>query len=272
MSSIIDELIKSTKKMSVTNPWEHVFEHLKYDGTTERIITADQIKEAGKTCKGSTNQFEPRLLCKQDTLEDRPQIFIDNNLHIISVKNGEYLLTKQNIYHQLDFNTDTQIQEINRPRESLVLQMGDSETSTIDNLRYSGLFESAEYLNEPIKFGSLLNGRHRCNFKTKLGAIDIEIQGAQYETDACYESQNKILLIEGKSGSNKSFNIRQIYFPYRAIYDASAGKKEIVTLFINKDKKQLIHIWKFIFTDPLELTSIKCVGYNKYKFAKPIPQ
>jgi hypothetical protein len=142
--------------------------------------------------------------------------------------------------------------------------MGNSEMSMINNLRYTGLFETAEYLNEPILFGSLLGGRHRCTFKTILGDKEIDVRGSQYETDSCYESQNKILLIEGKGGDNKTFNIRQLYYPFRPIYDVVQNKKEIIPIFINMDK-QIIHIWKFIFTNPLEMTSITCVAYNKYE-------
>ena len=35
---------------------------------------------------------------------------------------------------------------------------------------------------------------------------------------------------------------------------------------INKDKNNHIHIWKFIFDNPLELTSIKNTDYHKYEF------
>jgi hypothetical protein len=63
-----------------------------------------------------------------------------------------------------------------------------------------------------------------------------------------------------------TFNIRQLYYPYRTIYDKVKGRKEIMCLFINKNKDNSIHIWKFEFTNPLEMTSIKNIGYDKYKF------
>ena len=120
-----------------------------------------------------------------------------------------------------------------------MLELGNSESTLIDNLCYSGLFEKEEYLGEKIKYGSLLNGRHRCSFETIIGEKKISIEGVQYETDACYESQNKILLIECKSIPSTSFNIRQLYFPYRSIYDSVGDKKEIISLFITKDKKNI---------------------------------
>ena len=156
--------------------------------------------------------------------------------------------------------------EIKKNTSSLILQIGQSESSGIDNLRYSGLFEQSTYLNEPIIYGNILNGRHRCSFVTKLDSKEVSICGAQYETDACYESANKVLLIEAKTGLNKSFNIRQLYYPFRAIYDNILNKKEIIILYINTDLANITHIWKFIFEDPLRMTSIRCIQYNKYTF------
>jgi hypothetical protein len=254
------------KKNGVKNDiWTHILTEKKYDGKGELIISADEIKKCGKTWKGTSNQFEPRLLCKQDCEDDRPQIFKDYGVYIISIKNGEYLITKNSIYFKLKYQ-NVKMNFINKNSDSLLLNIGDSESSLIDNLRYSGLFENEKYLNEPILFGSLLNGRHRCSFKTKIGTQEIEISGSQYEVDACFESKNKILLIECKCINDiKSFNIRQLYYPYRTIYDKVKGKKQIITLFINKDKNNHIHIWKFEFEVPLVMTSIKNTKYDKYE-------
>lgn len=252
--------------MQSFNEWESILNFINYDGIGDIIITAEQIKEAGKLNKHIKSQFEPRLLCKQDTEDGRPEIFKKYELFIIAIKNGTYLLTKNNIYISNIYDNLILPMELKKNTESLLLNIGNSETSMLDNLRYSGLFETELYLGEEIKFGSLLNGRHRCSFETIIGEKKISIEGVQYETDACYESQNKILLIECKSIPSTSFNIRQLYFPYRSIYDSVGDKKEIISLFITKDKKNIVHIWKYIFEKPHVMTSINCVGYNKYKF------
>lgn len=261
----IDKFDEPQDKTINDQIWSHIFNYIDYDGQAEQIITAIDIKKSGKTWKGKSNQFEPRLLCKQDTDNERPSIFKKNNLCILSIKNGEYLLTKSYIYCKLIYQIKKTIL-IKKNISSVLLNIGNSECSLIDNLRYSGLFETEEYLNEPILFGSLLNGRHRCSFTTKLGDKEVNISGSQYETDSCYESKNKILLIEGKGQDNiNSFNIRQLYYPYRTIYNAIKNTKEILSLFINKNKDNSIHIWKVEFTNPLEMTSIKIIEYNKYK-------
>ena len=245
--------------------WEHILNTINYKGIDEKIITSKDIKNARDTWKGKKSQFEPRLLCKHDTYDTLPYIFKTYNICIISIKNGEYLLTKTHIYYDLEYKNDSAIIEIHRNMKSLILNIGQSESSYLDNLRYSGLFESKEYLNEPILFGSLLNGRHRCNFSMKLGDKNIDVKGSQYETDGCYESENKIIVIECKTNKLNNFNIRQLYYPYRTIYNYVKDKKEIITLFITT-YEDIIYIWKIIFTNPLDLASIKCISYNRYKF------
>ena len=262
---------KDAEKVAEANrnkEWTHVFEtnQIGPDTTFSIVITAEQIKKSGKTWKGKDSQFEPRNFCKMDTLENRPAIFKDYGINSLSISNGSYLLTKSNIYYPLAYDEQTQIQRIHRYTKSLILSIGKSETSVRDNLRYSGIFETDTYLNEKIECGPLLNGRHFCTFDTHLQDEPIKVCGSQYETDGCYESENKILLIEGKNGNNQSFNIRQLYYPFRTIYDHTKGKKEIIPIFINTDKAGIIHIWKFVFENPLVMTSIKCVAYNKYQF------
>lgn len=159
---------------------------------------------------------------------------------------------------------------INRDLTSSILNIGGSETSLIDNLRYSGVFERPEILGEKITHGPLLNGRHRISLKNmRFGASSepLTISGVQYETDSCFESAGKILIIEGKSSAKPidSFNIRQLYFPYREALRISSGKKAIICLFINELGGQ-VRIWKYIFQDPNRLDSITLMGYYVYKF------
>ncbi len=249
--------------------WYHIFKELNYDGKSEIIISSKQIKNCKKSWKSDKkSQFEPRLLCKQDSDDERPEIFKKYGLCIISIKNGLYLLTKYSIYQPLSYDNSSIIFKLKKNNEILTLKIGNSESSKIDNIRYSGLFETSEYLGQKIIGDKLLSGRHRCTFKTKINDKEISVEGSQYETDAVYESKNKILVIECKNDKKpESFNIRQLYYPYRTIYDVVLDKKEIIPIFIYaepKDKK-IIHIWKYTFSDPLVMSSIELVNYIKYQ-------
>ena len=79
--------------------WEHIININNIDLTKPlSILTSANIKKCNQTWKGKKNQFEPRLLCKMDSSKSRPKIFIDNNIFILSIKNGTYALIKENIY------------------------------------------------------------------------------------------------------------------------------------------------------------------------------
>jgi len=258
-------LIITMNKMS---PWTHILKCVEYKGEDNFVITADQIKACGKTWTGSASQFEPRLLCYQTSSDARPEEFKTKGLYIFPIKNGTYILTKHNIYMSLKYEEKPAVL-INRDLSSAMLNIGGSETSLIDNLRYSGVFERPEILGERITHGPLLNGRHRISLDYMgLGSGSISVSGVQYETDSCFESAGKILIIEGKSSAKPidSFNIRQLYFPYREALRISSGKKPIICLFIN-ELGGLVRIWKYMFQDPNRLDSITLMGYYVYKFS-----
>jgi hypothetical protein len=267
---------KKYKKMPLEEPspttlidvWEHLLVVIGYAGEDYKEITATHIKAAKSSWKGNKSQFEPRLLCYQPFSSSRPDSFKRKNLFILPIKNGTYILINVNIYYSLLY-TAPEISVIKKDNSSLMLQIGDSETSLIDNLRYSGVFERPEVLGEPITHGSLLNGRHRTGkFTMRLGTRTVDVQGVQYEVDACYETQNKILILEGKSSTTEidSFNIRQLYYPYRVVLDKIGDKKTIICGFIHQIKKN-IHIWLYTFDDYMCMNSIRELGHYIYKFS-----
>ena len=107
-------------------PWLAIFDRYKIDkhdfDQNPYIITAEQIKVATASFK-TTNQREVRVLCKQDSREDRPQVFAENNLFIMPIKNGIYIILKGEGYidipeifseikcyrSKLDFTLDTSV-------------------------------------------------------------------------------------------------------------------------------------------------------------------
>jgi hypothetical protein len=231
------------------------------------IITAETMKNAKHSYTGASNQFEPRLLAYHTSSKSRPTIFKEKGLYLLPLENGTYILQKKNIYMDLNYSGPDPI-SIKKDDSSLVLNIGDSETSLIDNLRYSGVFERPEILGEQITHGPLMNGRHRLNTTMTIGGVIRDVKSVQYETDSCYETKNKIIIIEGKSALKEidSFNIRQLYFPYRAIRDKVGDKKEIICAFIHKLGEN-IHIWLFDFINPTEFLSIREKAYYIYTFS-----
>ena len=114
------------------------------------IITSDDIKNVKKHSE-IKSQFEPRLICKIDTREERPDWFKELGVCLLSVTNDSYGLIKGDIYQNIDNMRDVKITALDKNTESLILDIGNSETSMLDNLRYSGALENY-ILGEPILF------------------------------------------------------------------------------------------------------------------------
>ena len=227
------------------------------------ILTSEDIKKCKETWKGKSNQFEPRLLCKMDSSKSRPQCFIDNNICILSINNGIYALIKENIYIPLlKYHGAPNI--FTNKTNSLILDIGESETSMLDKMYYNNVLD--DIIGEKINYGPLLGGRHRCTFDTFIGSETIKIQGSQYETDGCYETENFVCIVEAKSIDCDDFNIRQLYYPYREVYKKVGDKKQIICLFIYKDKKNIIHIHKFKWNNYAKMLDIVNIGYYQYYY------
>ena len=131
--------------------WEHIFNTLNIDVNQNIVyITSTQIKDCKTSWTGNKNQFEPRLLCKMDTYNSRPNIFKKNNIFILSVKNGLYALIKNNIYIPLKkYYGPANI--IPQKTNSLILDIGNSEMSMLDNLLYNGVL--SDIIGEKIEYG-----------------------------------------------------------------------------------------------------------------------
>ena len=244
--------------------WAHIIQRNDIDLNKNLVyITAKQIKDCRASWTLDNYQFEPRLLTKMDNSDLRPKIFKDNNTFIISVKNGEYALIKENIYIKLTKFPDISPIIIENKCNSLLLCIGESETSLLDKLYYNNIFN--KIIGEKIIYGPLLGGRHRCHFKTIVGNISLEISGSQYETDACYETENYICIVEAKSIECSDFNIRQLYYPFREVYKVVGDKKKIISLFVYKDKEDIIHIYKYKWNNYEIMLDIENIDYYKYK-------
>jgi len=151
--------------------WSHIINTNNIDLTKSfSTLTSQDIKKCKQTWKWKQNQFEPRLLCKMDNSKSRPQIFMDNNICILSIKNGTYALIKENIYIPLiKYHSVGNI--IHNQHDSLILDIGESETNLLDKLKYNKILD--DIIGEKIKYGPLLGGRHRCHFNTIINSQHI---------------------------------------------------------------------------------------------------
>lgn len=240
--------------------WEELFD--KYDilkqieETGSFQISAKQIKEVR----------EPRLMVKFDHTINLPQLFADNDLSILPITRGDYVISHFDAYHKFEADTapitkvsiPTYIQSLdssNVPSEAIALNcavaagivadfLGDEEiVATVSGRMGSGSFDFS------------IN-----NTKTKLPCT-VGVNNSQIEIDAAYEGIRSLALFEAKRDLSEDFLVRQLYYPYRVWQ--SRVTKPVRPLFLVYSNG-IYHIYEYEFTDPNNYSSIALIQQRNY--------
>ena len=223
------------------------------------LLTTEQIKDATRQFKAPKDR-EARILCKQDTREDRPDFFVKNGLFILPVDNKSYYIVKGEGYVDVKM-------PVTRPTRftseaGFVLESstkGDGEMQYVDFAHAAGL--TSKFLGIR-KFHLTIRGRKRTPlFRYRVGRHELYAESVQTEIDAGYESADSIILIEAKNGTATNTIIRQLYFPFRQW--TSFVRKPVRILFFNH-YESVYTFWEYAFSDPNDYNSIKLIRCANY--------
>jgi hypothetical protein len=246
------------------NSWKAIFDKYKIHkhnfNKEPFIITAEKIKEATAHFK-KTNEKEVRILCKQDSREDLPQVFIDNNLFLLPIHNGEYVIVKGDGYvdipsidtkaiiytSKLDFKLDTS-------------KVGNSEMQHLDFAYAASLIRS--FLNDNTLVLTIRGRKYTPNFSFYVGKHKITVESVQTEVDAGYEGKDKVVLIEAKNSQTNNTIIRQLYYPYRQWQQHT--DKKVITLFFEK-RANFYSLWQYEFKKIDDYNSIHLVKSQRFE-------
>jgi hypothetical protein len=235
------------------NILEHNFDESPFE------ITNTQIKNATAHFP-NTSQKEVRILCKQDSREDRPNIFIENELFLLPKKNGIYqiirgegyidipLITSELIVYNssLDFLLDTSF-------------VGNSEMQHLDFAYASSLIRT--FMNDPSLVLTIRGRKYTPEFSFNVGSFLIETKSVQTEVDAGYEGRNQVVLIEAKNLTSRNTIIRQLFYPFKQWKEHTT--KDVKCLFFEK-QDNIYNIWEFIFNDVNNYNSIALSKSARY--------
>ena len=254
--------------MAIDKSWEKIFgdyKIYKHDFDKEPFyITATQIKRACQDFK-ETGEKEVRILCKQDRREDRPKVFIDNNLFLLPVINKKYVILKgegyvdipeiqeveKNYASKLDFRLDTSL-------------VGNSEMQHLDFAYASSLIRT--FMKDESLVLTIRGRKYTPKFSFRVGNHTVDVRSVQTEVDAGFEGRNQVVLIEAKNSSAANTIIRQLYYPFRQWQLHT--RKKVVTLFFEKTNGGY-SIWHFQFRDIENYNSIELVRAGKYLIESP---
>lgn len=255
--------------MANSKSWKKIFNDYKifeHDFNKSPFpLSAAQIKRACQKFK-ETGEKEVRVLCKQDSRRNRPDIFIKYNLFLLPVKNGYFNIIKGEGYIDIpEIKKETVVYSAKLDFPLDTSKIGDSEMQHLDYAYAASLIRT--FMNDSSLILTIRGRKYTPGFEFYVGKQLIKVIGVQTEVDAGYEGKNQIVLIEAKSFSATNVIIRQLYYPFRQ-WQKHTNKK-VVTLFFDKNHGEDVYsIWQFEFGDPKNYNSIKLVKSGKFRIVE----
>lgn len=178
-------------------PWRSIFDAYDIDkhdfDKSPFILTAQQIKKATAHFE-TTSDREVRVLVKQDTRERRPDVFVENGLFILPIKNGTFALVKGEGY--IDIPEITEKPRIYTSKLDFELETslaGNSEMQHLDFAYASSLIRT--FLEDDSLVLTIRGRKFTPQFEFYVGQHLLNTKSVQTEIDAGYEGRNQVVLI-----------------------------------------------------------------------------
>lgn len=176
-------------------------------------------------------------MAKFDTYESLPDLFKSNKLNINAVSNGSYIIFKDPQHRSFiklpDYRKISPIKfkpELDFNLNTLRFNLTMSESNAIDFAHHSGIL--SKYSSEKDLKLTTRGRFYSDKFVFQLGEVgDVNVQSVQIEVDSGYEGKNQFLIIEAKSSTRATFNIRQLYYPFR--HFQTKTRKAIRTILLS---------------------------------------
>lgn len=209
-------------------------------------------------------------MTKFDHKVNLPVIFSENNLSILPITRGEYIISSFSAYKEFGEPSD-EVQRISiSPHiQSLMPQFVVSEAIALNYASASGIlndFLEDEDLLATVN-GRMSSGTFRFDINTDTGRRNVEVSNSQIEIDAAYEGINHLSLFEAKMDLADDFLIRQLYYPFR-VWSNRVTKtvKPIFLIFSNG----VFNLYQYEFEDPTNYNSLVLVKQKNYMIATEI--
>lgn len=244
--------------------WESLFDkyHIldEIDRNGQFVISANQIKEFR----------EPRLMTKFDHKINLPNIFVANNLSILPITRGDYVISSFSAYKEFEEPTED-VQRISIPAhiQSLMPQFLVSEAIALNCANACGILN--DFLEDdelvPTVSGRMSSGSFEFDINTSLGTKNITVSNSQIEIDAAYEGIHYLSLFEAKRDLSDDFLVRQLYYPFRVWSDrVTKTVKPVFLIFSNG----MFNLYQYQFEDPQNYNSLILVKQRNYVIATEI--
>lgn len=249
--------------ISVAKAWEELF---------ERHDIVNKVRENGcfRITSTEINTLkEARLMARFDQSSKLPDVFKDNNLSILPVSRGDYLIGPFKTHHKVEYDEVEYIPVQVPNLETLDYTNLYSESSALLFAYNSGIVNDILESISKVYFtvnGRMGSGNFEFSIDSNLGGepMNVSVMNSQIEIDAGYETDDFFCIFEAKNVAAEELIIRQLYYPYR-LWRSKISKPVIpVFLVFTND---VFHAFIYRFTDENHYNSIELIGHKAYTFA-----
>lgn len=209
-------------------------------------------------------------MTKFDHKVNLPNIFAANNLSILPITRGDYVISSFSAYQEFDEQSQD-VQRISIPAhiQSLLPQFLANEAMALNCANACGILN--DFLEDdelvPTVSGRMSSGSFEFSINTALGTKNVSVKNSQIEIDAAYEGINYLSLFEAKRDLSDDFLIRQLYYPFR-VWNERVSKtlKPVFLIFSNG----MFNLYQYQFEDPHNYNSLRLVKQKNYVIATEI--
>ena len=246
--------------------WEQIF-------TKYNIL--EQIEKNGRyeITSSAINEFkEARLMTKFDNASQLPDIFAENDLSILPISRGSYIISPMEIFSKFpEIKHNEEICYVRFPEhiQSLSSKNITSEALALNCAYISGIFN--DFIEDedlvPTINGRMSSSLFDFNVKNSKSSqlMPISVKNAQIEIDAGYEGIETLSLIEAKNHFADDFVIRQLYYPMR-LWQSNVSKA-IKTIFM-VHTNDIFYLYEYKFNDFYNYNSLELSKFKRYSFEK----
>lgn len=205
-------------------------------------------------------------MTKFDHSINLPKLFSDNNLAILPITRGSYIISKFKAYKEFE-QIDDEVIKATFPEyiESIDYENITSEAVAINCAYISNII--ADFLEDeellPTVSGRMSSDNFSFNIRnTSLNTnMTVNVVNSQLEIDGGYEGIKQLALIEAKNFISDDFLIRQLYYPYR-LWSNKVSKK-ITPVFLVYTNG-IFNLYEYEFQDPSNYNSLVLVKKKNY--------
>lgn len=244
--------------------WDEVVKALDLDlGKTINMVKVSEV--------GATARIDARHMDKINSYEGLPTIFKDAGVFVVPVSNTEWAIIKGKGFEPVTPPGNTMEFQSGMTFLPAALRVGMSESQRIDYALSSGLV--GHVVKQQPLWPGFRNKKFSPNISFRVdGSKTLEAGSVQVDFDACYETATQMIHFEAKTGRKwpTSFNIRQLYFPYRCLRTWVPEKESREFLFFYNSSADTYNFWEYYFKDHEDYESIKVRSSESYRILPPL--